>query len=266
MPEGPEVKKIGEYLNNFFIDNTIKSVKILKGRYVNKQPPCGFYYFIEKLPLKSLSCNTKGKFIYILLENNIFIFNTLGMSGFWTTNKSKHSNVEFVTQKGTIYFTDQRNFGTLKFIFTKNELQLKLLAIGPDLLDESLQFEDFYKRITIKRNQNKMIAKVLMDQKTISGIGNYLRSEILWHTKMSPFTLVNKLSKNKIKELFEISRKVIWSFYNIHKSLKKNIITRNEMHKYNFFNIYSQEYDKLGNKVSKEKIDNRTIHYTNIQL
>ena len=266
MPEGPEVKNMGQYLNNFFKDNIIKSVKILKGRYINKDPPCGFHYFTEKLPLKSISCRTKGKFIYIMLENNIYIFNSLGMSGFWTSDKLKHSNVEFVTKKGTIYFTDQRNFGTLKFIFTQKELELKLLTIGPDLLNESLNFEDFYKRITLKRNQNKMIAKVLMDQKTISGIGNYLRSEILWHTKMSPFTLVSKLNRNKIKELFEICRKVIWSFYNIRISLKKKIINKSEMHKYNFFNIYSQEYDKLGNKVLKEKIDKRTVHYSNIQI
>ncbi len=265
MPEGPEAKKMGEYLNKFFKGNQILSINILKGRYINKDPPCGLHYFKEKLPLSVLECNTKGKFIFIKLENDIYIFNTLGMSGFWTSKKMKHSNVEFVTKKGKMYFHDQRNFGTLKFVFTKIEFDLKLQKIGPDLLDENTTFEIFKNRILLKKNLNKIIAKVLMDQSIISGIGNYLRSEILWHCKISPFTKISDIDDNKLKKIYKISRKVIWSFYSEAQALKLKIITNNEKGKYNFFNIYGEDEDFLGNKVIKEKVNTRTVHYSKIQ-
>ena len=265
MPEGPEAKKMGEYLNKFFKGNQILSINILKGRYINKDPPCGLHYFKEKLPLSVLECNTKGKFIFIKLENDIYIFNTLGMSGFWTSKKMKHSNVEFVTKKGKMYFHDQRNFGTLKFVFTKIEFDLKLQKIGPDLLDKNTTFEIFKNRILLKKNLNKIIAKVLMDQSIISGIGNYLRSEILWHCRMSPFTKISDIEDVTLKKIYKISRKVIWSFYNVPKALKLKIITENEKKKYNFFNIYGEDEDSLGNKVMKEKVNTRTVHYSKVQ-
>lgn len=265
MPEGPEAKKTSTYINKFLKNNTILSINILKGRYVNKDPPCGLYYFKEKLPLKVIKVDNKGKFIYIILENDIFIFNTLGMSGFWTTKKLKHSNVEFNTNKGPIYFHDQRNFGTLKFIFTKIEFELKLQKIGPDLLDVNIKFDIFKNRLLLKKNLNKIIAKVFMDQSIISGIGNYLRSEILWHCRISPFVKVSELTETQIRKLFKISRKVIWSFYSTSQAIKLNIIDKNERNKYDFFNVYGQDEDSLGNKVMKEKINTRTVHYTSIQ-
>ena len=212
MPEGPEAKKMGEYLNKFFKGNQILSINILKGRYINKDPPCGLHYFKEKLPLSVLECNTKGKFIFIKLENDIYIFNTLGMSGFWTSKKMKHSNVEFVTKKGKMYFHDQRNFGTLKFVFTKIEFDLKLQKIGPDLLDENTTFEIFKNRILLKKNLNKIIAKVLMDQSIISGIGNYLRSEILWHCRLSPFTKISDIEDITLKKFIKFQEKLFGAF------------------------------------------------------
>ena len=38
MPEGPEVKKASEYLNNYFKNNKILDIIILKGRYSKKEP------------------------------------------------------------------------------------------------------------------------------------------------------------------------------------------------------------------------------------
>ena len=42
-----------------------------------------------------------------------------------------------ITNKGIIYFTDPRNFGTLKVINDTDELQNKLQCLGYDVLDDN---------------------------------------------------------------------------------------------------------------------------------
>ena len=263
MPEGPEVKNMVNYLDIFFKNSIIKKIQILKGRYKKHVPPCGYHLFNNNLPLKVLSVNSKGKFIYFILENDTFIFNTLGMSGFWSTSKYKHSNIKITTNKKTIYFTDQRNFGTFKFVFTRKELNLKLRKLGPDMLDLNTDYNLFLDKMKLKKNQKKIIAKVLLDQSVISGIGNYLRSEILWASRISPFRSVKDLNNKEMKRLYKYTKKIIWSFYNVKRALKLNIVTEKEAKKYpsKSFLIYMQDEDPKGRKIVHEKIGDRMIHW-----
>lgn len=263
MPEGPEVKKIGEYLNNYFKNNKIYSINILKGRYTKKIP---HGYKELTFPLSISTVKTKGKFIYFLTNKNISIWNTLGMSGYWSTVKAKHANISFETDKGTIYFVDQRNFGTFKFCYSDECLLKKIEEIGPDMLSKNINYQIFYERIKLKKNLKKKIAIVLIDQKVISGIGNYLRSEILWFSKISPHRFVCQLSDNEISTLYENARKLIWLYYSVSKSQKANVINKDDI---NFFNIsegfavYMQEYDFNNRKVTREKFNNRSVHWVN---
>ena len=76
MPEGPEVKRLTVRVNNLVSQHKIKNIKINSGRYTKKLPD-GYNKFIENLPLKIEEVKCKGKFIYFVLENNFYIFNTL---------------------------------------------------------------------------------------------------------------------------------------------------------------------------------------------
>ena len=270
MPEGPEVKKLSQYLNKFLKKNKILNLKILKGRY-GKKLPSGYENFMKNLPYNIKSVLSKGKFIYFTLNKSCYIFNTLGMSGFWTTEKLKHSNLMFETEKGPLYFNDQRNFGTIKFIFSEDELNNKLSIIGPDMLDLNVKLDIFLKRMNLKKNRNKPIAIVLMDQSVISGIGNYLRSEILYLAKISPYRKINSsddkdklLSQYELKKLFNIIIKVIWCYYDLSKAIKFKIISQTELLKFNTnkdFFVYQQKQDIYGNNVIREKIGERSIHW-----
>ena len=79
-----------------------------------------------------------------------------------------------------------------------------------------------------------------MDQSIISGVGNYLRSEILWVAKISPYRKVLSDDKNeKILSPYELKKlycsliKIIWCYYDLSKALKNKIITKKELTKFN---------------------------------
>ena len=119
MPEGPEVKRITNRLNQFFEGRELTSIDFYDESYRAKQVRDDVDAFVESLPTKVKSVQCKGKFIYWTMENGFIIFHTLGMSGTWRIqNKSpKHGRLSFVREDGKlIHYKDYRRFGTFKIL------------------------------------------------------------------------------------------------------------------------------------------------------
>jgi formamidopyrimidine-DNA glycosylase len=280
MPEIVEIKRYVDFIRKHLHNNMITNINILGGRYKKHAPFDGYKNIKKSLPLKLVEINSKGKFIYFIFENQMILFNTLGLSGGWVYKDSsfhhpnigeflnvndiekyhstalKHCNIEFVLEKGTLYFFDILSYGTMKYT-TKEELDKKLNKIGPDLLDPTTTLEIFNYQLKKKKNLNKMIGNVLMDQKTISGIGNYLRADCLWIARISPFRIVKNLSDNDIKNIFISISSLVWSDYNYKLAIKNKIINKKFKRPKDYdrdFFIYWQDEDIYGNKVKKEEL------------
>lgn len=266
MPEGPEVTIISEGLNLQLKGKTLLEINIIKGsRYVKKAPD-NYNKICELLPLKINSINCKGKFIYWDLGNNIYMYNTLGMSGIWTKTKEKHTSIEIVyksnNKKKYMYFVDQRHFGTIKFVFTKKELENKLKTIGPDLLNDKNMSVDIFKKI-LKKHEHKNITSVLMNQKIISGIGNYLKSESLYHAKISPFRTISSLSDDEIKNLYQSCRLKIVGSYNLGGvSVRHFKDVDDKKGQYTFkLEVYGKKKDKKGNTLKHDMTPDKRFTY-----
>ncbi len=108
MPEGPEVKIIGEALAKWSSSKKIIEVNVLSGRYTKKPLP-GLEYAKANMPLDVVGVGVHGKFVYWITRNDIFLYNTLGMTGEWSREKTNHSRVEIKFENESIYFNDQRN-------------------------------------------------------------------------------------------------------------------------------------------------------------
>ena len=281
MPEIIEVKKYCDFIKKYIKNEEITRIKILKGRYKKHQKFKGYNIIQQALPLRLLEINSKGKFIYMIFENDIILFCTLGLSGGWVYqplnekfifpnmveflnmkdiknyhNKSlDHLNIEFTTNKGSLYFFDTLSFGTINIVNNKIKLDKKLSNIGPDIMDINTNIDIFASRI--KKNSNKIIGLLLLNQKIISGIGNYLRADVLWMSKISPFRLVESLSNKEIKSIYDSIRALTWGKYNYNKAIKLNIIKDNiklpDFYKRDFF-VYYEESDIYGNIVKKEEL------------
>ena len=146
---------------------------------------------------KVLSWKCKGKFIYILLDDGDkvadfsssnhsesgdycrSIWITLGMTGRFLNGshpKAKHARWRFDfldTSTNTIkqiFYHDTRNFGTLKFSLSANELEKKLLSLGYDLLNELIF--DFKEQINLKKIES-------LEKKLINNLDENSFSELI---------------------------------------------------------------------------------------
>lgn len=266
MPEGPEVAIIKDGLNQLLSNTYLVELNFeeYKSRYQIKKPN-GYLHFEEKLHnkkhLKIIDVKCKGKFIYFVLENETYIYNTLGMSGGWYHTKKPHivCQLNYKINKDdtnikSVYFVDQRHFGTFKFVHSKEELNKKLSQIGKDLLNSNITYKEFIE--TYRKKNNKKIDIVINDQKIFSGIGNYLKAEVLYQAEISPHALIKDIGDDKLKELLDIIKDKINESYKLGGASVQHYtdLEDNKGKYHNFFKVYKKKIDPLGNKVIAERV------------
>ena len=285
MPEIVEVKRFVDFINSKIHNKYILDIIIHKGRYKKHKPFTNYDILKKMCPIKVIEVKSKGKLIYIILENNLFILNSLGLFGGWLyysfakdkyqfeqmryyvdkerlesyyTNVINHLNIEFIytdskKNKNSLFFYDMLSFGSMKVITSIDELNKKLSIIGPDIMDLETTFDIFINRI--RKYNDKKIGIVLMNQKCISGIGNYLRADILWLSKINPFKNVKNITDDELKKIYYNSRLLTYGEYDRDKAIILNIIKKRDKipsdYERDFF-IYDQKEDIYGNEVTKE--------------
>ncbi len=284
MPEVMEIRKYCDFVRDNVLNKKLLEINIIGGRYKKHSPFENYNDLKNKLPIKLSSINSKGKFIYISLEDKFYILNTLGLTGGWAFkpfNANKyyvpklleyiseekvnsyllksldHGNVEFVFENGKLYFFDQLSFGTMKVIDNKILLNKKLNTLGPDIMDINTTLDLFLERIKKRTNQSKKIGNVIMNQKVISGVGNYIRADALWLSKINPFRNVKTLNDDELKKLYHSLKIITWGNYNKKEAIKLNIINKDDKTPYDYkrdFFVYREEKDIYNNKVKKEEL------------
>jgi formamidopyrimidine-DNA glycosylase len=250
LPEGAEVKIISESLDRALQGRAIVGINYLYGRYTKHGPPEGHAEISSVLPQNIAVVSCKGKFIYIQLQNEWSIWNTLGMTGSWSSTLQKHSRAQLHLDDGSsVYFNDIRNFGTLKYVHGQALLQKKLKSIGPDMLAEDVDDATFITRIRTKNS--RVITESLMDQTIVSGVGNYLKSECLYFAGISPHRACSSISDQALSRLNNTIKAVIRQSY---KTGGATIYTfqnfEGEKGQYTSrFAVYNQKTDPKGNEV-----------------
>lgn len=267
MPEGPEVTTISHGLHHILAGKEISDWTFNnKNRYYNKAPPGYNTFMVDvrnpliRVRVKKIA--NKGKFIYWCFSNGWVLFQTLGMSGGWYHTPKPHSGLilEYLdnnTQK--LYFNDQRRFATLKWIAPSDahkELTKKLKQIGPDMLNDPPTLMEFMAILKKPRNDKRTINRVITDQTQISGVGNYLRSEILYASRINPHRTIGSLTDDDISAIYKAAKhKILASFKTGGASIQHYSDIDNNKGTFEFqMAVYKKKTDPKGRPVKMEKI------------
>lgn len=282
MPEGPDVASYKDFLLVHLHNNNVIGLKILKGRYT-KNPIDGLSNFLNNVPTKVTDINTKGKFMYITFDNGFYLMVTFGLTGGWDIQKNGNERIELLTNKESLYYLDQRNFGTFKFTKSIDKINEKLNEIGNDIMEKNTTFDIFKTNIKNKKNLEKQIAIILLDQKYISGIGNYLRADGLYLAKISPFRTVENITDVEMLTLYDNLRYLSYLHYNLKEGINQGIIKHSNSDKNKpdpkkyllvkytkkglYHNdkkpyiIYRQDRDLFGEEIVTDDLNKRTIYW-----
>lgn len=150
--------------------------------------------------------HVKGKITFIILDTKVVRIH-YGMEGNLIFVKGPHSDLWFTLVKRTlstdltmtVYFNDTRHFGSVEIIPTdvNNDIGPDIFYVTPD---------DFVCAVKKSLNGKRDICQVLLDQNVISGIGNYLKAEILYAACVYPGA--TRLNDNVLHNLHKIAQDI----------------------------------------------------------
>lgn len=283
-------------------DRLFDNINILSGKYVRKN--ISNIEMIQNKNLKIKDVNSKGKLLWIELENKLFLTSHLGMSGFWSFHKNNNDRIRILIKNKNndktydLCYQDQRNFGNIE-ILTEQNFKTKIDSLADDVLKTEFDGKEFEEKIkkyiqVSKSRKDQNIFKVLTNQNKndgiVSGLGNYLTPEILYDCKISPFRPIGSLNELEIKNLLQSIKYIVkLSYFNNTTGYMTQFNDFIDTHKQkildgifpNFhpeiklkptdkfsFKVYQLKNDYLGNKVDADKSlqkDRTTYWVPNVQ-
>ncbi len=197
MPEIPDIEVFSRNLKKLLAGKQVTKVKVVNGQKL-KDTTKELSQALEGQ--KILDVFRSGKELRIQFSKNVLLGIHLMLTGdlhfFEEANERKSTVVELQFGDGTgLALTDRM----------KNAA-VKLAPVDKGGID-ALQLN--YKTLKELMSRKAAIKNVLIDQDIIRGIGNSYSDEILWQTRISPFSKAAAIPDEKIKELATTIKKVL---------------------------------------------------------
>lgn len=183
MPEGPEIRRAADKLEKaialepitdifFAFDHLKRYEEMLKGDRV-------------------LGIQTYGKAMVIRCASQLNIYSHNQLYGIWyvrkpydypQTNRQLRLAIHNSRQSALLYSASD-----IAVLPTQQLLLHPFLSrVGPDVLDHTVTSEQIAARFLDKQFQRRGLPTLLLDQHFLCGLGNYLRSEVLFVARVCP--------------------------------------------------------------------------------
>jgi endonuclease-8 len=200
MPEGPEIHRAADEIADvlvgypagrvrFGLEELEQHEETLEGRQVRR-------------------VEARGKAILTRFEGGWNIYSHNQLYGKWMTRKAgdlpdtnRQLRVEITNDYQSAYLFSASEIEVLR----DDELadQSYLAKLGPDPLIRETDEADIVERFEETDFHRRQLATLLLDQGFVAGLGNYLRSEILWSEEVHPREKLGGMDEQERRGLAE---------------------------------------------------------------
>lgn len=206
MPELPEMETYKKLLNERIAGKTITAIEINREKSINI-PSLDFIQEIKGKQIVKIDRRAKHLIFRLNSGKNLLLHLMLGG---WMYIGSEHDNPNR-TKQVILSFGDMKLYfiglrlGYLHLLDEQNLLE-ELSDLGTEPLEPEFTFDHFQDIIQSKRGKLKMI---LINQKIISGIGNFYSDEICFDAKIRPTVTVDSLDKDSLLSIYNSIQTVL---------------------------------------------------------
>ena len=211
MPEGPEIWRAAESLR-----------KALRGHEVRE----AFFAFpklasrIDEVVGQIVEAvEPRGKAMLVRFASGLNLYSHNQLYGKWMVRKAGADQPDTGRSLRVALHNEKHS----ALLYSASEIQLLadeelpehpfLARIGPDVLDRQVKPEDVLHRLRDRRFTGRRLTALLLDQGFLCGLGNYLRSEILFVARVHPDARPKDLDDEQLEILAEtiltISRRAL---------------------------------------------------------
>lgn len=198
MPEGPEVRRYALQLQN-----ALEGEELVAFSARNKGAKAWLLLHSPRvLGRKIEKIRSHGKHLYGIFEGDIGFHSHLMMWGRWQVYDGsenpeidRRERARLVTPNAVAILSSAPVFE----IFEGDPYGKidNLATLGPDILPYEGNFDasEFQRRLELPENVGREIGAVLLDQRVLAGLGNYLRADVLFLCAINPYKRVQELSE-----------------------------------------------------------------------
>jgi len=259
MPEIAEVRLVSDYINEVSRGQRCSGItksQVHKG--LDLEP---WYNDNCSWGISKLSSEARGKELHVIMshpqDTNLSLrvrFN-LGMSGHFvlhdTTTRPKHAHITFsLNYDDQLSFVDPRRFGTWKPIQTWHPNR------GPDVITSPALVKQHMEKLLMHKDRLKSAPAMLLNQFWFNGIGNYLRSDLLYILDVSPtWTIEQVIAHHGVDHFVDVMAGLCIQMYQVGGGRLQSFKTPGlEYQKLTKFYCYSQRgmchvYDPSGRRL-----------------
>ncbi len=198
MPEGPEIHRLRDRIDEHITGQTIRSVEM--------GPSSQQAHISTLVGLEVRAVRAHGKSITFELSDGWSMFTHTMLYGKWYVYPqgqgpagSKKVGVILNTDAWSAQLYSTGRIEVLRTDDVPNHAFLKKL--GPDVIDPTTTTQDIYDLVIRKRSSE--IGALLLDQSYFAGVGNYLRTEALWLAGLRPERTVSSLTEDELRNLID---------------------------------------------------------------
>lgn len=183
MPEGPEVHRKARSLRRVLVGRTPDPLVLLHPKVAAAQ---------QALDGRAVTAvDARGKAFLLRFEGDLTLYVHLQLYGRWVVQRrttavrgNRALRVGLYTDTHAALLFSATHLG----VHTDSELRRHpyLAKLGPDALDDAVTVRDVHALLESDRFRRRQLAGLLLDQGFVAGVGNYLRSEILFCAGIRP--------------------------------------------------------------------------------
>jgi formamidopyrimidine-DNA glycosylase len=215
-------------------------------------------------PLTVKKISSKGKKSYIIFTNGMAMLISYGMTGSWNIKKTKWSRYAFSSSSVTVYWQSKRKLPTEKIEYMSvAELNDSLDRLGYDIYYDTPSEEEILNCYP-KRGRN--VCSFLLEQdagKGFAGIGNYIKSIVLYRLNISPHRNTKNLSRKEKIAIFHTAKEIVTEVINMggHTIHDWALDDNSKLEKYDTTPYGIKGKDKRGNQIKIENIGGRVTYW-----
>lgn len=217
MPELPEVETVRRTIERALAGHLLADAEVVEDSIVYQKVPAEIVREAV-VGRKVEAVGRKGKYWWLELDGDTWLYGHLGMAG-WvrelgqpTIRLKEHGEAPMEDENGRprflklmltsdqgrrIAMTDGRRLARV-WLGGPASGETKILELGPDALRDLPASEVLAKYLSTRKAP---IKATLMDQTWISGLGNWLADEVLFHAKIAPARTGASLSLEEVSAL-----------------------------------------------------------------
>ncbi len=204
MPELPEVETVVRGLRPLLLGQCLTAVIVRRPDLRWPLPPD----LGQRLTGATVTAiRRRAKYGLIETDRDDTLIFHLGMSGKFRPCEGEpglHDHLLFTTRRGTLAYTDPRRFGSMHIVATASASQHPLLAaLGPEPLGDAFTAAAL---IASAHGRRTPIKALLLDQKSVAGIGNIYACEALFAAGINPVRMAGAISPARLTRLHEAIR------------------------------------------------------------